>query len=434
MTSYLSNVKIFGLWGEDKIRVLDIDLDERFNFIIGRNGTGKTTVINLIAAALTADFERLDKISFGRIVLTLRPPKGRFKPSIEIEKTQKSNLPFYDITYKTKSAAGAEPTVFDLDALEEEMSYRGIPPRHLRDRIYKDKFVFIRRQLADMVNISWLSVNRFNVTDRSYEERERRSPLSAVDQKLESMKISLIRYFSKLATQFSEETANFQKTSFLSLITIQRDSDFRSFVEKTDIQSERKSLESMLELLGVDQKKYNRQLDHLVSQFNDAKAPLTERSGITMQQLTAIIQAYKTHSLVQLYEELQERKKAIFLPKENFLDVLNNLFQGRKSVSISEQNELQFKGKNNNTIEIEDLSSGEKQLLIILGEALLQESKPVIYIADEPELSLHVEWQELLTVAISKLNPNAQIVFATHSPDIVGIHQNKIINMERAFS
>lgn len=434
MTSYLANVKIFGLWGEDKTKVLDINLDDRFNFIIGRNGTGKTTVINLIAAALTADFERLDKISFKRIILTLRPIKGRFKPSIEIEKTQKKNLPFYDITYKTKDSAASEPRVFDLDALEEEMAYRGIPPRHLRERLFRDKFIFVQRQLSEMVNVSWLSVNRFNITDRSYEERERRSSLSAVDQKLESMKISLIRYFSKLATQFAEETTNFQKTSFLSLITIQRDSDFRSFVEKTDIQSERKSLESMLELLGVDQKKHNRQLDHLVSQFNEAKTPLMERSVTSIQQLTAIIQAYKTHSLVQLYEELQGKKKTIFSPKENFLNVLNSLFQDRKSVSISEHNELQFRGKNKNTVELEDLSSGEKQLLIILGEALLQESKPVIYIADEPELSLHVEWQELLTVAIAKLNPNAQIIFATHSPDIVGAHQNKIIDMERAFS
>ncbi|HCL3974884.1 TPA: ATP-binding protein, partial [Pseudomonas aeruginosa] len=53
-----------------------------------------------------------------------------------------------------------------------------------------------------------------------------------------------------------------------------------------------------------------------------------------------------------------------------------------------------------------------------------------IYIADEPELSLHVLWQEQLTSAISQLNQNAQIVFATHSPDVVGVHGDKIIDME----
>ncbi|WP_164341891.1 AAA family ATPase, partial [Pseudomonas viridiflava] len=47
-----------------------------------------------------------------------------------------------------------------------------------------------------------------------------------------------------------------------------------------------------------------------------------------------------------------------------------------------------------------------------------------------PELSLHVYWQEQLTSAISQLNYNAQIIFATHSPDVVGIHEDKIIDME----
>ncbi|WP_236514203.1 AAA family ATPase, partial [Pseudomonas tremae] len=82
----------------------------------------------------------------------------------------------------------------------------------------------------------------------------------------------------------------------------------------------------------------------------------------------------------------------------------------------------------------EELSSGEKQLLIILGEALLQQSAPYVYIADEPELSLHVSWQEQLTGAISQLNRNAQIIFATHSPDIVGVHSESIIDMERLLS
>ncbi|GAB02145.1 hypothetical protein ACT4_025_01070 [Acinetobacter sp. NBRC 100985] len=77
-----------------------------------------------------------------------------------------------------------------------------------------------------------------------------------------------------------------------------------------------------------------------------------------------------------------------------------------------------------------ELSSGEKQLLIILGQALLQEQKQTIYIADEPELSLHLKWQTSLTNAITTLNPKAQIIFATHSPDIVAAQQNKVIRME----
>lgn len=63
-------------------------------------------------------------------------------------------------------------------------------------------------------------------------------------------------------------------------------------------------------------------------------------------------------------------------------------------------------------------------------EALLQEKRNVIFIADEPELSLHVKWQEKLINAIRELNPNAQLIIATHSPDIVADYRNKVIDME----
>ena len=80
---------------------------------------------------------------------------------------------------------------------------------------------------------------------------------------------------------------------------------------------------------------------------------------------------------------------------------------------------------------IEVLSSGEKQLFIILGEALLQEERPVVFISDEPELSLHVSWQAALFEHIRSLNGSCQIISATHSPDIVGSFQDRVIKIEQ---
>ncbi|MRE52090.1 AAA family ATPase, partial [Escherichia coli] len=74
-------------------------------------------------------------------------------------------------------------------------------------------------------------------------------------------------------------------------------------------------------------------------------------------------------------------------------------------------------------------SSGEKQLLIILSEALLQNGKRCLYLADEPELSLHVSWQEKIVNSIFEINKNVQIIFATHSPDVVSWRQDKTIFM-----
>jgi predicted ATPase len=65
------------------------------------------------------------------------------------------------------------------------------------------------------------------------------------------------------------------------------------------------------------------------------------------------------------------------------------------------------------------LSGGEKQLLIILMTVLVQDNRPSILLMDEPEISLHFDWQKKLIGYIRELNPNCQVILATHSPAII---------------
>ena len=65
------------------------------------------------------------------------------------------------------------------------------------------------------------------------------------------------------------------------------------------------------------------------------------------------------------------------------------------------------------------LSSGEKQMLIILLTVLVENREPYVLLMDEPEVSLHVEWQQRLLELIMDLNPNVQIILSTHSPAVI---------------
>ena len=69
-------------------------------------------------------------------------------------------------------------------------------------------------------------------------------------------------------------------------------------------------------------------------------------------------------------------------------------------------------------IQLDQLSSGEKQILLILTTVFLQEEKPNVLLMDEPEISLHITWQDRLIELIRKLNPNCQLILTTHSPNI----------------
>lgn len=430
----IKSFSIEKLWGHAP--TISASLDDQFNFIIGRNGTGKTTVINLLAAVLTVDFERLDKIDFEKVTIVFKEPGKRKNPSIEVNKTQKEGLPYCDINYSLRESSKDAPIVYDLDALEQERFYRGAPSRMMRERIFRERFADIRESLNSLIKVSWLSVHRHSDEGRSPEERKF---IPAIDQKLKDLNNSLVRYFSTLTKKYADHTLEFQRKSFLSVLTPERFESVFSFAKSLDLEQEKGTLGEIFQVLGVEPKQYNQKLKIHFEKLTKAIGSTRVNSReIAVDEFATLYNAWRAHSLVADYEELQAKKAEIFKPRDSFLEIINLLLEGRKKIALSEKNEMTFstevkiggKELKRKDILLEELSSGEKQLLIILGEALLQQSTPSIYIADEPELSLHVYWQEQLTAAISQLNNNAQIIFATHSPDVVGEHDDKIIDME----
>lgn len=104
-----------------------------------------------------------------------------------------------------------------------------------------------------------------------------------------------------------------------------------------------------------------------------------------------------------------------------FFGTVDRLFaKTEKVIEIDPHtNHLIFKD-NGEVIPLYKLSSGEKQLLLILLRVFLMEEKPYILLMDEPEISLHIEWQYKLFEEIRLLNPNCQIITSTHSPSLFG--------------
>lgn len=102
-----------------------------------------------------------------------------------------------------------------------------------------------------------------------------------------------------------------------------------------------------------------------------------------------------------------------------FYDLIDQLFAHTEKTIDRESNDILFRDKDNKEIIPYRLSSGEKHMIIILLTALVQDNKHAIMIMDEPEISLHTDWQKNLISNIRKLNPNVQLIIATHSPAIV---------------
>lgn len=140
---------------------------------------------------------------------------------------------------------------------------------------------------------------------------------------------------------------------------------------------------------------------------------------------------------------------------DNYFHLINSLFEETgKEITINPQNNtivfsiketkklLTVNGKlytvngqfftiGPDKIQIDQLSSGEKQILLILTTVFLQEERPSVLLMDEPEISLHISWQDRLIEVIRELNPNCQLILTTHSPNIFANGwEDKIVFMQ----
>jgi predicted ATPase len=114
----------------------------------------------------------------------------------------------------------------------------------------------------------------------------------------------------------------------------------------------------------------------------------------------------------------QEKAQQLAQEKTHFQDLVDSLFRDTGKTIEREKNELSF-ASFGESISPYKLSSGEKQMLIILLSVLVQNKRHYTLFMDEPEISLHIEWQQQLISLIRDLNPNTQIILTTHSPAVI---------------
>ena len=117
-------------------------------------------------------------------------------------------------------------------------------------------------------------------------------------------------------------------------------------------------------------------------------------------------------------ENAKEKAQMAAQQKHIFLDMVDKLFAETGKTIDRNCNELQFI-QYGEPLSPYFLSSGEKQILVILLTALTEDMQPYVFFMDEPEASLHFEWQKDLIDMVRKLNPNAQIILTTHSPAVI---------------
>ena len=442
MSSYfIESFKIDKLWG---YRDINRTFHRDVNILIGPNASGKTTVLSLLHSILVLDLPNLLNFSFDRAEIKLKGFEGRSVHTITMERNATDGF--------SELSLGKKRLPIKIDAISDRRFHerhsffeRGSYSKSTLIRAAAERDVDIIRaedfydELTALVPIVWLPVSRrLPVTEYEEERYTRKQTLESVDLRLEELLEGLFHYHSRLNTLLSKRYKEFEH-QVLSVILYSKEHDqldliLSSMPSKLPTITEKKQLLGAFKAAGLlDEQMRTRINEHFAAAEEVLKRvdKRVDKSGKFVWDLKDILVIpliRRTQAMVEYARKLEEDREKIFDPLRRYENTVNS-FLNDKSIKVDESGQLKIESPLQSHLNTHHLSSGEKQILILLTQALLKFDEPVVYIADEPELSLHVIWQEKLLKSLVTLGGQMQVIVATHSPDIVGKFHDKVIDL-----
>lgn len=426
-SNYVSKIEIRKLWGGKPI-VLNLHKD--VNIVIGPNASGKTTIINLLMFVLTGDVIRLSDYDFETIRVTLRAFEDDKQRIVEVSKSPE------EISFDVGgSQIGTFTFPVSMSLLKGGLST--LPP-HIFKRHFGTELFGLKQELEGLVPAAWLPVSRrlpVNEEDEDQMMSRKRGSLESVDECLSELLSGLQRYRLSLDAKLAELRKEFQRHALENILYDKSHDRGHSWDKiQAPTQQEKIQLIKAFQDVGfVDGKQMTARVEEHFKAAQEAVEQIKENNGrITSQTLFIIPLIHRTKQMVKFAQELEQDRQFLFAPLSLYETTISS-FITDKDLSVGHRGDLRLKRKVKpfKDIEWRQLSSGEKQVLILLTQALLWEKNPVVYVADEPELSLHVIWQEQLVQSITSLAGQCQVIVATHSPDVAGGFPDKIIDLGR---
>lgn len=412
----IKSVKIDGFWHRMKG---DCSFYEDVNIIIGRNGTGKTTFMNILHSILMVDVKGLSEDNFEKVEIILRD--GAKTKTIKVTKIPDNDLQSFSLfEYQISNRK------YNIRTISDEVLY----PSSFRRRL-EEESSNIRSELKDVVSISSLSVYRLrNSSDYEIRDKTGKHLISPIDFKLSELLQGLTQYQLELTQQINTISSKLQKDVLASILYSEKRGFSRGagILESFNENIERENLTSAFKQLKVyDQSFKNKINEHVKAVDKNINLLKSENNEIDIDY-SALDALWRSRVVVELSLTAEAEISKILSHLNLFLDILKDFIQDKK---FELKDGLLRISNDKENIQYSKLSSGEKQLLILFIETLLQRNATNIFLTDEPELSLHIEWQRKIIPAIQKLNPNAQIIAATHSPEVASRYRNNIISMSK---
>lgn len=463
---FFTGVTLQGIHGHQEVQQ---PLSDGLNLLFGKNGTGKTTFLHVLANLLERDIERFCHVKFDMIeVITSRGTEIRLRqfgkgPSTSVEvfidrKTlgtvQRDGVHSEELDVALKDRLGGRPVYLPafrsiLEATPTSRQPLSAPEREENEK--EIRRIVKRESVHDNPGRVYRAQPGYFYRDRA----ETTAQKTLLCRRWFGNFVPVIRYPSlgdihfELLSELQQAHFDINRTDqgifsrvFVKVIeSIVRD---REPVPGGEAGGESSVEDSMKQVQG-----YLTALSSVLPKQPDVYAELA-RLFDEIKSESEHAEASLFAKVLRVYEQaLAERKQVqeeAYRTIKRFQQSVNKFLQEKKSSSEEKSEPLHGKslelnfGPTSSHMDLEPriklangelarlsvLSSGERHVLSLLFSATHMRSMDGIVLIDEPELSLHVDWQRIILSELLNQVGNRQVIACTHSPEVVGDHFTRL--------
>ena len=396
----IKKFEIIGLFSDRNIHI-DFQKDENVKILIGENGTGKTHILNILYYILSGKIEKLVDIEFEKIIL-------------EIEDIDKIEILKQDIKLLYRENFGADYT----HQLKKYLSLPEEASRYMEKLLnfnkdyenIKEKIDKIKYDISLVIDSHTLI---YLPTYRRVEEDLEKLGLNNIINEFEIINNDNFiqfgmddteRYIQRLLDDIKKlSLEGFNEMSGDIINTLIDDKNSSSIDE--NYSETIKNIETLNIILDRSEK---------VSEDNKKIIIQKVENGEIFKENNRQLFLFLT-KLIEIYNKQKKKDELI----KRFKDICNkylvdkNFFYNESSIDLYLKNE-----KADFTLDLNTLSSGEKQLVSIFARIYLACEKEFIIFIDEPEISMSMEWQKMILSDILDSGKCKLLFTTTHSPFI----------------
>lgn len=431
MKSKLKLFEINNLFNQFNVR---LPLDEKVNIFLGENGMGKTTILNCLYYVLSGNIEKLNNIIFDAISLTFIDGEkisiNHNDISSYVEDYIYDNSPYrrrrvrFESLFSIKELENINKLIEEGSNEDELKKYYfkvsdifGMPPTIARREL--ERYILQRYRKNNTTKADFNNVIEFKkkVEEKIDEEILYFPTYRRIEEDMSNLGIDIEK--DRVKSRLIQFGMTDVEKNIETLLQTIKSVAITGFAKMTGV-----LLKQYLNGELSDFENYKIEQNKLIIALARIGDQIEERDKQRIIELVDNSDIYnrKNRYLLNLIKNLidsYERQNMYDERVKIFCSICNNYLNGKKYIYDETNVELGiYKDKAKKPIGIQNLSSGEKQIISVFSKLYIENIEKCIILFDEPELSLSIKWQNMFLPDVVNSGKCSTLIAVTHSPFI----------------